>query len=838
MRGAEIAKDDKDDIMPWWSLPPPVLQKTYLQPVPGQIVNAYCDYRGRMWYTIYQSTYVSAGCCVSEISLAASIKAQVEKQWAGNQPVVIKGGEVALFEPGGRVWIVSGKELLGYDGNSWRKGSLYRMEAACPGHGGWNCYNWAVGKMCFFSTSTDEGIICFDNDRWVPLEDPAAQKNRKSYFWSLAGLRDETGLVAWNCQPNEAWVYRWGRWNRLTLPKELAEVTEERPNKPGFSKRPARGVAVDAGNNLWILTDDGIVSMPLGHAATQNVEALKKFTASTEPPTLGKIASVGTYQIGKAFRLSQEHNGTILISAESIRHEGRELGGGLLIVDPDGVPRFLANSSLAKMNGFSLTLDGKRILVQGDFRGIIDLRQKEPEYQPFDMPNQPFIQCIGSDGRYYLEDDPYGTRHSGILYALDPAQRDERPPLSAMRVDLQSDPYCVASDGSIWAAVEGKGLSRFRDGQWQVLVPLGDQPWIQTSGNGYKSRKEQVRALWAGTNGVVLAVLHDQTAILFNGDKQIRAKSVRDLVAENLAVIAASFSKDAPRSVNNENNGITADRKGNLYVQEAHDRLSIYLTAEHRWESVPDYDSERPPQVYGDGSKVLLFKRTGGLHEASCETPTEFVRKPLGLSSPLVLDPAGGLFALESRPVDPDGWGSNYIYRVLLVGQKTAVVSQERAMPKAFDPAGILWTECFDDTRSNDSKPCTLRLFKGDQRIQDIELAEGVARNGLCIVSDTAGSVYIWTGFGLRHYVLDQALAHYRLAGLYRMTCDGKNMRIGWRVTVAGNFLVSSAGFSSSSLDSPAGIIYLTPLPKEQDKTSNKKTEYTGFSGRDTAAKP
>jgi hypothetical protein len=408
---------------------PPTIQEMRLQTVPPPIANAYCDYRGRMWFTVYQSTLVRDGCVVNEVSLAPAIRQQVERQWNADQPVVIKGGEIALFEPGGRVWIVSGSELLGYDGKSWQTGRMYRMEAACAGHGRLRAYpsTWVVGSMSFFSSPTDDGLTCFDGTRWIPWNDPDVRTTRKDYFWKLAGLRDGTGLIAWNTQPNEAWVFRWGRWHRLLLPPEL---TEGHPDFGFASKRHVYGLAVEAHNDLWLLLDKHIVSFPLGHAAEVDVDTLKTGLDHPKAPALKKITATGSYTFDSVWYLSQEHNGTIVMSAEHVQRDGRDLGGGLLIIGADGSTRFVANLLLVQIESLFLTLDKKRLVVMvGQFpnstSGFIDLQEMELTYRPFNVPNT-FVQCATGDGRYYLSDGPYWYRNGrGVLHLLDPNKPED-----------------------------------------------------------------------------------------------------------------------------------------------------------------------------------------------------------------------------------------------------------------------------------------------------------------------------------------------------------------------------------------------------------------------------
>lgn len=790
----------------------PTLRTAYLQAVPGRMANAYCDYRGRMWYTAPLPTTIREGCVVSEISLAPAIRAQVEKQWAGAGPVVVEGGEIALFEPGGRVWIVSGRELLGYDGQTWRQTRIDRMEAACAGHGRayGNPSTWAVGRMCFFCSSTDEGIVCFDGERnaWILLDDPAARQGRKSYFWSLAGLRDGSGLVAFNRQPNEAWIYRQGRWSRLALPRELEE---RRPGEPRYSQRPVRGVAADTKNNLWILVDDSLFSWSLDQAA------------GAEPPPLRPITSVGPYQLAKVSSLLQEHNGTLLATVESVRCDGRELGGGLLIVDPNGQSRFLASPTLARATGMFISLDGRWLMVQAgneynDSAGIVDLHQQPLRYQSLDLPDLPFLQCAGSDGRHYVKDSRGEYPAPARLYALDLSRPDERQELPALRVDLQSCPYGVASDGSVWASVEGQGLSKYQDGRWQVLLPLGDQPWFSTDEHGHRWRKPQILALWPGRQGSMLAVLHDRTAILFDGEKQVKARSVRDLVAEHPALVADRFSGQGQANSESQD-GIAADKLGNVYLQETSGKLDIYVAADRRWKTVSGTDYLQPPRSYGNG-RILLSKREwnlGPAMEVKGEPPNAFAYSRTLLGSLIVGDLADGLFALEVRPGDEEGRRRANIYRVLRLGaQDDQVVFPGYARPQAWDPAGILWTDSLGENGHDEagSKPHELRLFKGDQCFQRLELEENPNR-GIYIAAAAPGSVYAWTKLGLHHYSLTPAQDRYMPDRLCRITCGGRTVQAAWHVTAARQFLVGSAGFSSGCLERPAAVIYLVPLPEK-----------------------
>jgi hypothetical protein len=169
------------------------------------------------------------------------------------------GAELALFEPGGRVWFFLPQQclLLGYDGKSWIDHVIPdkhdRVVGYCPTRGaclGGRANRFAQDAAWFVCA---RGILRFDGQNWShqPLSEQSPQ-NPAAIL--LTASRDGRTVAA--CQmevstnvPPKYWLYEKGQW--LSQP-----VPADDPQNPGANLRIV-SIALGDPRTLWLVFNNG-----------------------------------------------------------------------------------------------------------------------------------------------------------------------------------------------------------------------------------------------------------------------------------------------------------------------------------------------------------------------------------------------------------------------------------------------------------------------------------------------------------------------------------------------------------------------------------------------------
>jgi hypothetical protein len=187
-----------------------------------------------------------------------AFKKRIAREFSERSPQFF-GAELALFEPGGRVWFFLPQQclLLGYDGKSWIDHVIPdahdRVVGYCPTRGtclGGRANRFAQDAAWFVCA---RGVLRFDGQNWLhqrlseqPSQNPAAILLTASRDGrAVAVCQMETSTNA----PPKYWLYEKGQWLSQSVPADD-------PQNPGANRRIV-SLAFGDRRALWLVFNNG-----------------------------------------------------------------------------------------------------------------------------------------------------------------------------------------------------------------------------------------------------------------------------------------------------------------------------------------------------------------------------------------------------------------------------------------------------------------------------------------------------------------------------------------------------------------------------------------------------
>jgi hypothetical protein len=229
------------------------LKNARFQALPQEVQRVFVGPNGRTWFNLAEPKNDANPAAVDDIS---AFKKRIIREFTEKSPQFY-GAELALFEPGGKVWFFLPHHclLLGYDGNEWSEyaipDSRDRVIGYCPTRGGCTAgraNRFTQDAVWFVCTRS---ILRFDGKSWSnqPLTDRPQQNPGNTL---LAVSPDGRMLAA--CQsdvsaPPTYWLFQKGQWfSRQTQADD--------PHNPGGNRRLA-SIALSDANTLWLVYNNG-----------------------------------------------------------------------------------------------------------------------------------------------------------------------------------------------------------------------------------------------------------------------------------------------------------------------------------------------------------------------------------------------------------------------------------------------------------------------------------------------------------------------------------------------------------------------------------------------------
>lgn len=335
---------------------------------------------------------------------------------------------------------------------------------------------------------------------------------------------------------------------------------------------------------------------PIRNALEKEADAevrarLQQALGAIESPPAEKPLFIGDYTVTQASALHATGEGTILVSVVSGSANNQELGPGLLIAAPGSKYRFLAGagytipvvdrfmSDRAALPVFSS--DARYLALPGStdrMRRAEDVPARIVDLvtgSVTSLPSKEFTSPDGvlRDGSLFVQKgDRMGSRNAPVVL-FRPAGTDRPIPLKAQRVEVASESFVVANDGTIWA-MSGKGAGGvvvMRQAQ-QVIAAGGAGGIIQFDGKQWQQRHASrlagnPRFLATGNNGEVLSLNESFGGYWFGSATESHdSKNLLDLIQKNHATFVKAFAH--PRPVLRDPFGValTVDQAGHVWV--------------------------------------------------------------------------------------------------------------------------------------------------------------------------------------------------------------------------------------------------------------------------------
>jgi hypothetical protein len=237
------------------------------QSLPRSVERVFVGPDGRTWYQ--RDSRAARSHVIRDITTVATVKRQIEKEFHEASPQV-EDVDLALFEPGGRVWFSfrSGSHmmLLGYDGKNWTDYTFLQGGDMISGH----CAtrgallegraNRFAGGTAWFITF--RGVLRFDGQRWQ-YQKFADQPDRSVEFGNaypdsavwLAVSPDGQAAVAYAGMTEVFWSFQGGKWGKFEF------AINERKHNIGSRSRHEKlhGLVMPEPRTAWTISSTKVL---------------------------------------------------------------------------------------------------------------------------------------------------------------------------------------------------------------------------------------------------------------------------------------------------------------------------------------------------------------------------------------------------------------------------------------------------------------------------------------------------------------------------------------------------------------------------------------------------
>lgn len=719
----------------------------------------------------------------------------IEEQFAKQSPQLF-GVRPALFEASGRGWFIthSGTTLLGFKDREWIERAAPERQyftGNCPNHGrkyrcGWNI---EMGGTLFFPDS--HGVHTFDGREWRyqrMLDPDTARGNRITILKEPA--REAILAVTANFTPG---VWRWvaGTWRPLEIKSDQVEsvfpASDEGvwmlmknnaleflpftpPATPPESFETLFGRLKSAGTDQerQAIGDEMIhlgtrakadIERALGR--TYDPEVLKHLVRALESVVTGRASIfIGPYEVGKAFLLYCESDtGRVFLRADKVSKQSEPLGKGLLVLNIPGGPAFFPGEELLQgwQSGYS---EASGPVPARDGRGLwLETLGEERKARLLDTAAGRFVDAVPTSGFRWVhatrQDGTVfvGTREPGqssvVLAAYRPGKKDARNLLRAVPHRLkESEEACgIDSTGAIWAVLDDGGMSRFDGGQWHPIPELKSDAGFRLllPGDGRRMLGQSQQGFFYWSPGYFA-----------------RRTDLKALIADHREDIVRYFgaTADEARGHGTFVTGLVADKAGNVWLLESR-KLSVL--AGGKWINAKPAllaagsrlgEVEYLNTVGGRGSVFVsdfMSVHSGGKsHFGRIENgqpvfsaaPHTCDRREMCRS---IRDPQDRLWLAGS--IRGSGGTCDWISgQLALPVADSGVVTEikNEGWAALCDTAGNVWLG-----QVRGGQPNEYRIWRNGAIAGRVSVP--TADESSRLVSDAAGSVYVWTLSGLYH---------------------------------------------------------------------------------------
>lgn len=777
------------------------------QQPPKEVFAVYVGPDGRTWYQLNSDP---------QGRTPDQIRRSLEAEYRQPTPQ-ISGASVALLEPTGRAWfyVNLGKTLLGYDGQKWIERDAPAKSSfvgVCPTRGALpdNLSNRFAGDKAWFRDW--QGIHVFDGKEWSyqPFYEPITYGPAQPEFTvSPNGKCAAAMLARWDAQKGivgtDLWLFHEGKWHKRDTPLATQAgtvrqfcITDEgvlwyvwnasllRSLRLGgyFAgksddqiREQIAGLIAQLGNEAFQIRETAAESLArFGMEIKPQLEAAHKTTADAETrlrleqlltrlqeqpiKSLDAAVTIADVRVKMVTGLFQDEEGRMYVFAEGILRGEEAPVNGLAIIARDvktrvvSVEENLAGMRMSGANNCSpvLTPNREGLWLPHSPSGAavrrLDLATGRIGDQ---LPDARIgnVQAVDRDGRVFASRDrtsPHGHSATGLAVFC-PAVEEAHPLPELVTFDISHGNFIMAPDGVVWANHKGDGLARFNGRTWEIV-----------------RREEKITPVLCGLERVVIATADGIDYRLFQGGKLLGQGSLRKLIQQHRATIAASFTPQTPQ-VRPNGCWITADLQGNIWLLELGRPAVLvgdtWIEAKNAlWAADAREFGACFMSAVGRGSQVYLSNLML-VNERGKSIIAEVKEGVLKISeAPHVTDHSG-----TSRLGLRDLEGGIWLPRVIAVavgmsdqvkGLRTSRLTDGGELqefpnywPQLVDRSDNVWM-----TKVRPPSATQLQIWRRGKIVQELEVPQANALYGL--FSDRPGSVYAWTPLGLQRFVANK----------------------------------------------------------------------------------
>ena len=490
--------------------------------------------------------------------------------------------------------------------------------------------------------------------------------------------------------------------------------------------------------------------------------------------------------------------GSVLVSAMNLPRSAAPQPEGTFIIKQDGSRQFVPGAfhfNGSSNAGAPFFKDGGKtlwLMTNGAAVSRVDLSGPEVTVQR--LPDAAFsmLQGVLPDGTAFLSTlAPVRSASEPVkaqLIAWKASAKEDRQILKATTIETDMTGAILAGDGSLLAALSDKGIARFDGREWTALL----------------NHHAQGTMLFPGKNGEVLVWQNQYFALLpgARGGDVLEGSGLEDFVRQNAVAVSEAFRAPTdPRlfhrtmgrnttdpwassgNARDEGWSIATDKEGRLWMtvgtalraldaggwSEAHGPDGGPLSASL---VVPVGEGSimyvRGSRAAGNGAKCYFASFKDGQIALSvapaCDDTGLFVdadralwvmksEQPIATRAPA----RGGMVRLEPH--------KTIVQRVTMAADDTAPRLQEpfalEQPPVLLDKSDVIWLSPTDDR---------FDLWQRGNIVGHVDVPGAVTYPATApqLFSDKAGSVWVWTALGLRHYQASaDHPADYSLKGTY-----------------------------------------------------------------------
>jgi hypothetical protein len=791
------------------------LQDIRWQPLPQTIRGVFVAPDGRIWYHEEPRS--------DRYSTVVDLKQMIASEFQQPTPQ-IEVIEPALFEPSGRVWFTlrraSHSMLVGYDGKTWTDYTIADdtncISGECATDGRLNegrANRFAGGAAWFIMVG---GVLRFDGQHWSyqKMQDctesyPASNNWRYHDKVWLAVSPDGKAAIA--CVSiDKFWIYREGQWTQRAIKEPQDAKARHR------EKKELTALVLDGPETAWYQTSAGelrqicLVS-EAKHEETPGVatliEDLRNDSFNVRERAAEKLRGLGATirpQLESAFECSDDleqrtrlqsllvrisssetandpkkdmvFNAVHFNKCESLYDDGfgrifvvastsdRNEADLIIIKDHDGKITKMQGEHFSA--GWSMRLNsnkapilsstGNRIWLPGDDAEapkLLDLKAME-FMDAVPHPTYGELHAVSREGRVFVS-APGSSANPILVYS--PEANATEDSLKHSCIDCLSDLFAIGDDGAVWATDPSGRLVRFNGFQWNPVQG---------------STHNQINSLIPGHDDVLIAC-GEKTAAIYQGTQEIGIAEITELIEQHRDLVQKAFGpRSGIRHRVQYNQGLVADRNGNIWFVQPRGRLLVYMDG--AWHDTNESLAQGGASeglvaslaLLGDGSSVLVDElklrrcdASSALFGHVADGKLQFVKAPENCrfgEIPLNVAARDGAIWMPSYTA-----GQHGASRADEIGVREDI--KNVGYPLLFDEAGNLWTvELRSGARDQ------LNVCRDGKVVQHLQIPQ--LTDAGFLISDRPGSVYARTTLGLQHLIADGPnFLQYRLEKLYAL---------------------------------------------------------------------